>query len=80
MLFDKLEPIGAHRSDVMMARICSTLVNIYNAYGAKKGTKPETVEPIDFIDWLLKDKEFFEGEKTMTPEEVVEMVKSQFGL
>jgi len=80
VLFDRLEPIGQERNDIMLGMVCANLTNIYNTYTAKKGTKPELVSPIDFISWLERDKEFFESLEIKSPEEVVAGIKAQFGL
>lgn len=50
--FDKIDPIGSWRDDFRTAHLISQIVNIVNQLYAKKGAKPTTTTPMDFMpDW-----------------------------
>ena len=58
--FDRIDPIGKFRDEIMIANFEALILNIVNKLYAKKGVIPKLVSPMDFMpDWsgvLKKDE------------------------
>ncbi len=51
--YNKIEPIGQYRTDMMIAQLISLFHNFASSFGSKNG-KRQVAHPIDFIPWLEK--------------------------
>ena len=74
--YDKLDPIGKWRDELMIASVCSLITNITRQLHTKKGYKVEFTTPDDFI---IKWGEFEEQKpepKKQTQEEMANVLQS----
>lgn len=80
-VYDKIEPIGGYRTDIMLGTVCSLIVDVVGSLFAKQ-PKKEATSPIAFIPWLQQDDAMYKEEEKSTEStlEMINRVKAEFGI
>ena len=67
--FDRIDPIGKFRDELMIANFEALVLNIVNKLYAKKGHVPKLVSPVEFMpNWSGELTKLQEGKKQSVEE------------
>ena len=77
--YDRIEPIGQQRTDIMLATLCSLLKDSLSAIFSKKGKRPKPTPIVEWLPWMEEDYKRLK-EKKDAEVGAIAIVKSAFGI